>query len=624
MTVAEIAAYNTTPQFANSGIPRVYQCSPAYTTYASFWTDTFGAPDDSVSERIKVIAFLVNATERYEAMNDYADLLTQPGGFWWDQANQFLFVNYDDTDCNFDPLQTYAGALGFTDASSVQYFDDVEYLPMIPKAPQYQKQIDFLEYGGLSLASGSLTIRNGDGTAGQQGVLDFLITSSIYGNEVFIKYGDEGDDYGDLVAVSAFSVDDYSFTIDSITIKLIDMRESQNASVPEETFSVADYPNLSDEDEGKIIPLIYGVCRAVPCLCVETLETVGTTRRYRAGLLLTALSDVEVKIDDIWTARTPENIDLTTGEFDVPLAVNASAAPYECRANVTGIANDGPHDVIIDLNQRFLGLSFNDSNYYTAEWYSETVSLSPVGLVIREKAKLYAVIADLQGKANVGFFYDIDGIGRRTIRIDNPNRDISAYIQFCEILNQDELTITTDSSYVYAKAVIKYDKNWAAGSSKSVTDDTYSDTVLVRYRNRKTLEVDSYLATAAAANSRAAVDAENYSEIRPIAELQLAGKAFFGIRTLDVLEIELSPGFIDADAGTATGRTYFGVKLGQIISLNPNFSTGIIKAEVRLRPYSDIFDDEVFQGTEWELADDEYFELETDEELPEYFTVVKE
>lgn len=624
MTVVELAATNYAPFLANDGIPGVYRAFPAYSHYDQFWTDTFGAPDDSVSERKKIISFFSNADTRYQKAASLIDCVGQQGSFFWDQINQILYVNYDDGDNNFDLLQVFTAAIGFSDSTSVQYFDDVEYLPMLTKAPQYAKQVDYLTYGELALVSGSLTIANGDGSAGKQAVLDYLIGANIYGNEVFIKYGNEGDDYGDLVAVSAFSVKDYSFTLDSMTIRLIDLRTSQNVEIPQAVYSSDDYADLSDDDEGKVIPLIYGSVRNAPCLCVDKARTSGTTRRYRAGLLLTALASVEVNIDGMWTARTPQNIDLAVGEFDVPLSVNDSFAPYECRAVCTGIENTGVHDVIIDLNERYIGVVYNNTNYYTAEVSSESVSFEPIGVIFSEKKKLFSAIADLQGKSNIGFFYDIDGLGRRTIRVDNPNRDRAAYVQFCEIQNQDELEVVTDSSDVYGAVSVSYDKNWQADSARTERNSEYLDSVRVKYRSKKELAVDSFLSTQALAAIRAAVDGETYSDIRPTAELELAGKDFFALRTTDIIEVELTPGFVDADTETLSGRTYFGVVRGQITSVRPDYGKGVVKVGTRIRPYSDLFDDLITQTTDWELADGELFELETDDPYPDYYQVIKE
>lgn len=579
MTIVELSISNEAKGFVNADVPFVWKNQPLYRQYDSYWTDTFGAPDDSNNNRIVVSSFSRGGIVLYDNMASYNDMLAQEKSFWWDNANQILYVHFEHDQAPGTDSYVYGAVRGFSD-TTVEYNNDVEYRPLVISTPGINKKADFQNYDGLSLANGDLVLSNFNGE------LDGLIESPVYGNNVDIFFG---DDFTDLIQIGSYTVDDYDPSLTEWVFRLLDKRSSEFVDVPQETFSVDDYPKLEDTYEGKYIPIVYGSPRYTGATPIDGLETSGTTRRYRAALLLTALSTVEVLIDDAWVSRTPSNIDLSVGEFDVPTAVTSQGAPYKCRVKCTGIENDYCPDIILDLNNRFLNLEFIDSNYDTTEWNSEKLLLPPVAYVIDKKKKLADVISDLQKASEKGFQYDIKGNGQRTIRVDNPNREVSRYITNVKIQNKDEFPVTTDSSFLYSSVKVKYDKNFQAGTSLSVLNNSSKDTVISTYKKRAVFEPQTFLLNKSEAENRAAIDNENFSVIRPIAQIDAIGKEFFDIRLYDVIEAEITPAFVDRDNDAIEGREFYGVMRGQVIGIQPNTATSIMKISLRERPESSLF-----------------------------------
>ena len=68
------------------------------------------------------------------------------------------------------------------------------------------------------------------------------------------------------------------------------------------------------------------------------------------------------------------------------------------------------------------------------EWEDEKQYLENVGLYLDEQKELFEWIKLLQGGSTVGFQYMFYN-GKRTIRLDNPNRDIVKTISAVNILN---------------------------------------------------------------------------------------------------------------------------------------------------------------------------------------------
>jgi hypothetical protein len=582
LTIAEISLYKQSTFWTNSGFPFCFETRPAFRLYAPYWLDYFDAPDDQITLRIKVNSVSRDGDQYYTEMESLADCYAQEQSFFWDQGAQVLTVHFEHEYRPTTATMLFGAVFGVTD-TTVKYFDDIEYLPLIAKAPVYTKQSDFQNYDKLTFANGTLEL-GGDGY-----LIDSLLQYPLKGNQVNLLYGDEDDDYDDLIEMDIFYVEDFSSTLSKLTLELQDLRKSREMEIPISVFSPDDYPDLEEDYYNKPVPLIYGENEDVPCTPVNGLETVGSTRTYRPGFLFTENpTNVMVKIDNAWVVRTPENIVLSSGTFDVPNAITDEGAPLECKCDCTGIAVAYASDIIKDINSRFLNISYVSSSYLTSEWATEEKLLAPIGMVISEKRKIFDLIAEIQKASSVGFVYEFV-YGKRTIRVDNPNRTPVKYIHNVEILNIDELPVEPDSTYLYSKINVNYGKNWEADTDLLVINDDYEDEVSAEHQTKKVFDIQTYLNSESEAQGRADIDAENFSQLRPIAPLKLMGRDFFDLRQYDIVTVELTPGFVDADAGTVTGRQYYGVVRGQVVKIKPDFKTGVNEISVRVRPWSDIF-----------------------------------
>lgn len=590
MTIAEVSSLNLASGFAPV-VPFVYELRPGFLSLASFWTSTFGAPDESRDYTIIVKSFVRDFTNKYNEVLSYNDCVAQEGSFFWDNTNQVLYTHFEHNHEGWTAIYQYGTYFGFSD-NRIVYLDDQEYLPLIDSVPSIRQSQDIINYNQLAFINGSLTLNNRsrrlDGVVAGQ--LDSFITADLYNNDVFLYYIDDSivsasdeASRSDLVPLAAFYIEDYDISLKQITIKLQDKRKAQNITIPTAKFNTTDYPNIGDE-AGGVIPLMYGQvreARAVP----TNGETTSGDVTYRVALTLTALGTVQVNVDDVWTTVSVSSSSLSTGEFTLTSANgrDTSGAVRDCRVLLpTGIAITYLSDIIKDLNERFLGIEYLDSNYDTTEWESEETDLTSGGWVFDSEIKLFEAIRIVQSGANVGFRYEILSDGRRTIRIDDNARASRGRVEPVDILNRDEMPVTTDSDQVFASVEVRYNKSFNSGRFITEINSSYSEEVRARFKQLNTLSINTLLNDQTDAADSAGARAIRFKAIPEIMTLSLLGKDFLTLRIFDILDIEATPDFADADTSIITGREYYGFKNGKVISVDPDLRRAVNNVQFQL------------------------------------------
>ncbi len=97
--------------------------------------------------------------------------------------------------------------------------------------------------------------------------------------------------------------------------------------------------------------------------------------------------------------------------------------------------------------------------------------------------------------------------------------------------------------------------------------------MLENYREQPTIEIKTELITEAQADARAELYAARFSNMPRIVPLIIMGIDSYTLRIYDVIEVELTLGFVNADTGEITGdREFFGVWKIQILGIDPNFN----------------------------------------------------
>lgn len=575
MIILEVSKLSSITGFANVQ-PFIYEVRPGGLELASFWTDTFGAPDESRDYSIMITSFVRAFNVKYNIVGSLSDCIIQEGSFYWDNSTQFLYIHFEHNQEGLTDTYETGSFQGFSD-NGMLYLDEQEYTPLIESVPSIAQQQDIVNYDLPAYINGSVVLNNRLYKT-SSGQLDSFILQNVYGNNATLYYFPDdkitypnNGDRSYLVPLAPLYVEDYDISLQTIDLRLQDLRKSDNISIPTDKFTSSEYPDMGDKT-GDVIPLIYGQVREAAAINTNPETTSGVVN-YRIALLLTVLGTVQVNIDDIWTTVTPSSTSLSTGEIVLAEANGRddNGSVRECRALLpTGIAITYTTDIIKDLYSRYKGLEFIDSNFDTSEWAIEEVGLSSGGVVFDDSMLMFEAIQVVQNGSVTGFRFEINADGLRTFRLDDNDRASSGRIEPVDIANRDTMPVTTDSDQVFADVVVKYSKSFNSGRYMSVGNEDYNSSVLARYRDQKTLTVETILNNSTDADSRALTDATRFKDIPNVMTLELMGADFLPIRIYDIFDIEATPDFADADTETIIGREYYGFKKGKVISIDPD------------------------------------------------------
>jgi hypothetical protein len=229
-------------------------------------------------------------------------------------------------------------------------------------------------------------------------------------------------------------------------------------------------------------------------------------------------------------------------------------------------------DIIVDLNTRASGLPYTDTVYDTTEWEAEAAKIGPISVMFDQVVKLYEAIHEVQSSADVGFRYEVKADGRYTIRVDDWDRDIVSHVEQADILDRLDMRADVDTELITGILKVNYSKEYLSGKRYSIVDESYKNDVEKRYNQTPFVEIDTLLDTEADAESRAQWQLERFSYIRPQLQITVMGTEWYGLRIYDILTIEVTPGNVNRDTRTISGREYFGVYKAQVIGVDPDYS----------------------------------------------------
>jgi len=589
---------------------------------ADFWTTTFGVTEEA-KLKTQVTGVVYNYAINYSLKDNISDCLNDFRSFYWASENQELTIRYGMLEESTwqTPNMQYGIAIGLT-KDKVRYFEDREYLPLISSLEPVAYDIDKFNYDKLNFAMSTLILNNLSGHFNQ------FKDTPIYGNLVTVKTGEEGDTYSELILRRAYYIEDYDFSAQTLTIDIQDSRKALSTQVPTKYFDVADYPNIGDSAVGEAIPFGYGQLREVPGKCINENAVNATVNPIFifVEILSSATVTVEVKIADVWTVQTSGvTVDINTGQVTV-VGARAGSSPNftvrPTRAEVVGIANTYASDIIKDMNDRFLGIPYDTSNYNQTEWEAEEVYLEPIGLYIDKVDYVYNYIRNLQAASSVGFRYDTIQ-GKRTIIIDNPNKDVTVDILPPDIFNITNVVADSNKADMYNKVIIGYNQ---AIESKTALRKENSDYYSISFSNYKIVsiyDVITGLNSELAATNRASIQAEDLHLIRRVFNLRVYGDKFLDLKLLDIVNatidikkfnietittlqgvlnsqdvvegiynsLEVIEGMLSSVIITDESANLFGTIRGQVIAVKPDYDLKINDIKIRERPYSQVWED---------------------------------
>lgn len=422
---------------------------------------------------------------------DAATVQTTEMSFYFDSDAHRVYIHLQNGD---EPsLHRVVIGVVYGVANHACIHNGVVYEPRLLDAPTIVKQKDPLFFGKIAFDGGWIGIDNTDGEFDQLGE-----TEDVFGNEVRILQGFDDMEYTNYARCATGIMETIRIGPDRLEVLMKDGRKSWSTALPTSTFLTTTYTYLNEFNEGKPIPLVYGTCRHVPCVCINEDEAAPSAYTFVVADTqyhdLHAISKVYVTNEDGKPIpRMPASKDLSAGTF-----VLASAyynAGQTVTADVQGYHDassaliENALDVIMDILTNYQGL--DDTAYYfdQAEWAATRVLVPSVGICISKETTVADVIADICSSTNTVIIKKDDG--KLTARKYDADRAVAQYFTLSDLLEIP--TIEYDPTEVLTSTVVGYSRNWNDGTPKKLRDTSNETTIYEKYKTYREREFDTVL-----------------------------------------------------------------------------------------------------------------------------------
>jgi hypothetical protein len=212
-------------------------------------------------------------TEFLTLQASYASMISTNKSYYYNASTNTLYVHCDG---GADP-DVYVMILGTTYFAADRAVDlDGHYWePCIAGTPTMELTRDPLLYGIMAFDGGQVTLDNHGGR------LDSFKDCFLYGQPITIKFGGDDLAYADFRTCFRGFIQNVTLGEEEINIDAIDKRYELGLKIPPNRYTVASYPDINYKNVGKPIPLAWGTCKNVPCVCTNEGEAAPSNYTFK-------------------------------------------------------------------------------------------------------------------------------------------------------------------------------------------------------------------------------------------------------------------------------------------------------------------------------------------------------
>ena len=350
------------------------------------------------------------------------------------------------------------------------------------------KTKDSMTYGIMSFDGGNLTLTN------QGGYFDSLFDSYIFGQPAKILFGGDDLAYGDYRTMFQGYIGNIVLDEDKVEISVIDDRKALSKQIPPNVFDSTTYPDIKAKNIGKPIPLCWGTCLNVTCICTNEGDpsaanytfVVADVADHASGI--TAIDTAYVAGESVVIASSSVlsgTFNISTDNYNPGQATTADVRGF---SSASAIDNNSL-DVIEDINDTYANKTYNASTYNTTTWAAEKASAYNIGLFIDKKTKIRDVIAEI-AKSNVAnFLIEDDGL-YSWLKYDSTAA-ATYTVEKYEV--GDRLNPTHDSEDYLTSVSVGYSKDYAKRSYARYLDESQETDIYALYNHYQHQDYDTLL-----------------------------------------------------------------------------------------------------------------------------------
>lgn len=478
--------------------------------------EAVGEPEAIPIETVKM------GTEFLSSQISLANCLSTNKSYYNDILTQTIYVHCDA----YNDPDIYVMLLGTTlrAASRAIDLDGYYWEPRLIGTPTIELTRDPLLYDVMAFDGGNVELDNHDGW------YDYLKDWFVYGQPLELRFG--GDDlvYADYRLCFKGYILDAEIGEESIMFEAIDKRYELNVKIPPNRYTVADWPYLNYKNIGKVVPLAWGVCKNVPCVCTNEDQPAPGSYSFKIcdvtdhGSGIGAITTVYVNGEAKSTAST----NLTTATFTLSTANYAPGRTVT--ADITGYNITNSQDIIEDIIDSYTDITFSSTYFDLTEWNAATSAT--IGLHVGEEKTVSDVISLIM-KSNAANFVAKDS-GLYTWK----HFDAGATLQFTADKQEVSNLASSDQDYDnYLTSVqIGYSKDWAGNSYSLKGKTDLAAGIYQKYGQYRQYELETLLTSSTDAETLAAWIMNYMKDSRQIIENELPVK-YIETEIADIVEL---------------------------------------------------------------------------------------
>lgn len=453
--------------------------------------------------------------EEYTEATSLANMIATNKRWWYEQGDIRFYIHID----GFDPPHAHIILIGalWGIANKDKNINGAYYEPRLKGSVTINKSKDPLGFGIIRHETSGLETNNEDG------YFDKLKDSVISFQPVDMKYGiDTVDgtimDYADYLDVGRSYIESHKLDWQKCNMELVDYRKLLSRQLPVNVFDQTTYPYLKDSNVGKSIPLVWGPVYKAPVTCTNEEES-GPPVDYSFKLCdvsdhtdgIEAIDQVYVYKDDKWTEVTHGNEDLALATFTLPSAAGANQYKSGQKVGVdfkgfkvpdfpSGYyLDDNSLDVIEDILNTYLSITYNATNYDQTEWAAAKANAKVQGIFLDKPIEISKIIGTI-AFSNFADFIELDN-GKFTFRIFDRQASSAGTIELNELFGIPGIE-HTGANFI-TKAIVGYAKDWSGNDYRWYIDDTLEDEIHAEYKKYQEKKLETYLTNAADAQALA-------------------------------------------------------------------------------------------------------------------------
>jgi hypothetical protein len=501
------------------------------------------------------------AGDLYNEVFSITDCHDTNKSWYYDKDTTILYIHLE----SWNPPEYFTtvapgAAIGFTnqiDNTCNNYFEDVYYEALIESIPNMSKSKDNLFFGLIEFEGGTISFNN------TGGYFDDFASRDLYGQPVRLYMSFEGLDISEREIIYTGKVEDFTFDFSTFKLVVADARKTLTRSLPVNTLSVDDYPDMDEDLEDTPIPIAFGSVTGGLAYRTSTANYIFCDTEYNdvtSGIYVYNEDGTEIPtlstgtdgtfvvdyegdysasttyaIDDIVYSEDEEGLyiavaastgqDVTDDDYWEELVSDSDNVYVDFTVSVTNGL-----DVIANLLENYQGIEYNSSNFNTAEWEEEQPDIFDVGLWLGDGEELTTIEVIEQICTDNQTIFDVMKDGRFTARSFDQYRESTYEILEDELLSDP--SIDYESEEYLTSIDIDYSYDYLSEEYSNYSNTDYQDEVYGRYRTYATESFETWLTNSddAAALSEKIMDQSKYIQPKVTLKTKMQN---IGMRILD-------------------------------------------------------------------------------------------